>query len=131
MASTPYHRQPVHLDTYKATSSRSSWWRDPDRDSLPKSRPYAFLVPPTSPWNRLGRDMIGVHTHFGSVISPTLISPERYEWLYVAHSRLPQAEAFTQDLLKLLARYHPRAKSLNPLGRKLKLANHWANMPTL
>ncbi len=27
--------------------------------------------------------------------------------------------------------YHPRAKSLNPQGRKLKLANHWATMPTL
>jgi len=39
--------------------------------------------------------------------------------------------AKTQYLFKLLARYQPRAKSLNPQGRKLKLANHWATMPTL
>ncbi len=25
-----------------------------------------------------------------------------------------------------MSRYHPRAKSLNPKGRSLKLANHWA-----
>ncbi len=30
---------------------------------------------------------------------------------------------FFQDLLKLLARYHPRAKSENPQGRQLKFAN--------
>ena len=46
-------------------------------------------------------------------------------------SREIQMAPFTQDLLKLLARYHMRAKSLNPQGRKLKLANHWATMPTL
>ena len=62
----------------------------------------------------MGRDMIGVHTPSGSNISPTLISPERYKWLHAAHSQKAQAEAFTQDLLKLLARYYPRAKSLNP-----------------
>ncbi len=100
-------------------------------DSIPREGPYASLVPPTSPWNRLGRDMIGVHTPSGTIISPTLISPERYKWLHLAHSQRAQPKAFTQDLLKLLARYHPRAKSLNPQGRKLKLANHWAIMPTL
>ena len=41
------------------------------------------------------------------------------------------AAGFTQDLLKLLARYHPRAKSLNPQGHKLKLVNHWATPPKL
>jgi len=49
---------------------------DPNRDSFPRSGPYASLVPPISPWNRLSRDMIGVHTPSGTVISPTLISPE-------------------------------------------------------
>ncbi len=68
---------------------------DPYKDSLSRSRPYASLVPPTSPWNRLGRDMIGVHTPSGTGISPTLIFPVRYEWLYAAHSRLTQPEAFT------------------------------------
>ena len=104
---------------------------DPDRDSTTREGPYASLVPPTSPWNRLGRDMIGVHTPSGTIISPTLISPERYKWLHAAHSQRAQPEAFTQDLLKLLARYHPRAKSMNPQGRKLKLANHWVTMPSL
>ena len=72
----------------------------------------------------MGRDIIGVHTPSGYVISPTLISHERYNWLYTAHSQRARLEAFTHDLLKLQARYHPRAKSLNPQGRKLKLANH-------
>ena len=75
--------------------------------------------------------MIGLHTPTGTVISSTLISPERYAWLYAAHSRRRLSEDFTQDLLKLLARYHPRAKSLNPQGRKLKLTNYWAIPTTL
>ena len=79
----------------------------------------------------MGRNVIGLHTHTGTVISPTLISPERHAWLYAAHSRRRPPEDFTQDLLKLLARYHPRAKSLNPQGRKLKLSNHWAIPPPL
>ena len=79
----------------------------------------------------MGRDMSGVHTPSGTVISPTLISPERYKWLHRAHSQRARPEAFAQDLLKLLARYHPTARSMNPQGRKLKLANHWATMPTL
>ncbi len=89
------------------------------------------LVIPTSPWNMMSIYIIGVHTPFGSVISPTLISSERYKWLHAAHSQRGRPAAFTQDLLKLLARYHLKAKSLNPQGRKLKLANHWATMPTL
>ena len=51
--------------------------------------------------------------------------------LHLAHSQRAKPEAFTQDLLKLLARYPPRAKSITPQGRKLKLANHWATMPTI
>jgi hypothetical protein len=27
---------------------------DPDRDSIPIARPYASMVPPTTPWNRQG-----------------------------------------------------------------------------
>jgi hypothetical protein len=79
----------------------------------------------------MDRDMIGVHTPSGSVISPTLISPERYKWLHAAYSQRARPEAVNHDLLKHLARYRPRAKSLNPKGRKLKLVNHWATMPTL
>jgi len=79
----------------------------------------------------MGRDMIGVQTPPGTVISPTLISPERYQWLHAAHSQRARPDAFTHDLFKLLARYHPRAKSLNPQGRKLELVNHWATPPIL
>ena len=104
---------------------------DPDRDSIPRAGPYASLVPPSSPWNNTARDMIGLHTPSGRVISPTLISPERYKWLHAAHSQKGTTGDFTQDLLQLLARYNPRAKSLNPQGRKLKLANHWAIPPSL
>jgi len=63
-------------------------------------------------------------------MSRTLISPERYKRLHTAHLQRTRPDAFTHDLLKLLARYHPRAKSLAPQGRKLKLANQWATMPT-
>ena len=79
----------------------------------------------------MGMDVIRVHIPFGTVISHILVFPERYEWLYVAHSRLSRPEAFTQDLLKLLARYQSKAKTLNPRGRKLKLANHWVTLPLL
>ena len=71
----------------------------------------------------MSRDMIGINLPSGMIISPTLISLERYKWLHAAHSQRAQPKAFTQDLLKLLARYHSKAKSLNPKGRKLKLAN--------
>ena len=66
---------------------------DPSRDSLPISCPYVTLVSPTSPWSRMGRNMIGVYTPSESIISSTLISPERYEWLYATHSRLAHSEA--------------------------------------
>jgi hypothetical protein len=79
----------------------------------------------------MGRRMIGLHTPNGTVISPILISLERYDWLCAVHSRGRTPEDFTQDLLKLFVRYHPRAKSLNPQGRKLNLANHWAIQPPL
>jgi hypothetical protein len=52
---------------------------DPEKVSLSRSRIYASLVPPSSPWNILGRHMIRVHTPTGAVVSLTLISPERYE----------------------------------------------------
>ncbi len=37
---------------------------NPDRDSIPKSCPYASLVPPTSPWNRMGR-VLCIHSDDG------------------------------------------------------------------
>jgi len=67
-------------------------------DSIPREEPYASLVPPTSPRNIMDRDMIGVHTPSGTIISPTLISLERYKWLHSAHSQRAQPKAFTQDL---------------------------------
>ncbi len=75
--------------------------------------------------------MVGLHNPNSTVISPALMSPEKYEWLYTAHSHDRKPEDFTHDLLKLLSRYHPRAKSLNPQGRYLKLANHYAISPSL
>ena len=104
---------------------------DPDRDSIPRPKPYTSLVPPTSPWNTHGKCMIGVYNHIGATISPTLLSLERYKWLHETHSRLHNHTDFTQDLLGLMSRYHPKAKSLNPQGRALKLANHWAIPPRL
>ena len=98
---------------------------DPDRDYIPRHGPYTFLVTLTSPWNAHGKCMIGVHIHVGAAISPTLLSPERYTRLHATHSRLHNATDFTQDLLRLMSFYHPRAKTLNPQGRSLKLANHW------
>jgi hypothetical protein len=99
---------------------------EPDKNSLSSSGPFAPLVPPSSPWNNLSKHMIGVHTPSGAVISSNLISLERYEWLHTAQSRRARPEDFLQDLIKLLARYHPRAQSLNSQGRRLKLTNHRA-----
>ena len=75
--------------------------------------------------------MIGVHSYNGAAISSTLLSLERYKWLHMTHSRLHNNTDFTQDLLRLMPRYHPKAKSLNPQIRPLKLANHWAIPPHL
>ncbi len=96
---------------------------DPDRDSLPGKGPYASLVPPTSPWNTLGTYMIGIHNPSGGAVSPTLISPQRHAWLHATHSRLNLGTDFLQDLQSLMLRYHPRAETLNPQGRKYKPAN--------
>jgi hypothetical protein len=63
-------------------------------------------------------------------ISSTLSSPGRYAYLQAAHSRLIHITIFTRDHIKLVPRYYPRAKSSNPQGRTLTLANHWA-IPTL
>ena len=75
--------------------------------------------------------MIGVHNPFGAATSPTLISPQRYAWLHAAHSRLNQDTDFLQDLQSLMLRYHPRASTVNPQGRKYKPANQWATPPEL
>ena len=74
---------------------------------------------------------MGVHSHNEAAISPTLLSPERYKWLHETHSRLHKTTVFTQDILRLMARYHPKTKSLNSQGRSLKLANHWTIPPRL
>ena len=70
----------------------------------------------------MDRDMIGVHTPLGTVISPTLISSERYKWIHMAHSQRARLEAFTHDLLELLARYHPLVTR-----ETLKRAFKWLN----
>jgi len=45
--------------------------------------------------------------------------------------RLHNHTDFTKDLLGLMSRNHPKVKILDPQGRKLKLANHWAIPPRL
>ena len=75
--------------------------------------------------------MIGVHNSNGAATSPTLISPQRYDWLHAAHTRLNQGTDFLKDLQSLMLRYHPRAGTINPQGRKYKQANQWATPPTL
>ena len=79
----------------------------------------------------MGANMIGVHNSNGAATSPTLISPRRYEWLHAAHTRLNQGTDFLKDLQCLMLRYHPRAGTVNPQGRKYKIANQWATPPTL
>ena len=102
---------------------------DPDRNSIPRPKPYTSLVQPTSPLNTHGKCMIGVHSHTWTAISPTLLSPERYKRLHETHSRLHNHTDFPQNHLGLMSRYHPKAKTLNPQDRKLKIANPWAILP--
>ena len=104
---------------------------DPGRDSIPREGPYVSLVPSTSPLNTLGTNMIGVHNSNGATTSPTLISPQRCEWLYAAHARLNHGTNFLHDLLSLMLRHHPRAETINPQGRRYKPSNQWATLPTL
>jgi len=99
---------------------------DPYRDSIPILGPYTSLVPPTSPWNTHGKCIIGIRRYTGAAIPPTLLYHERYKWLYATHSRIHKNTEFTQDLLRIMSRYNPKAKFLNPQGRSLKLANHYA-----
>ena len=42
--------------------------------------------------------MIGVHNANGTASSPTLISQQRYEWIYAAHARMNQGTDFLQNL---------------------------------
>jgi hypothetical protein len=74
--------------------------------------------------------MIGVHNSHEAATSPTLISPQRYDWLHAAHTRLNQGTDFLKDLQSLMLRYHPRAGTINPQGRKYKPANQWSTPPT-
>jgi hypothetical protein len=60
---------------------------NPDKDSLPRSGFYASRVPPSSPRNKLGRDMIGIHFSTRRIVSPTPISLERYAGLHTAYSQ--------------------------------------------
>jgi len=99
---------------------------DTDRDSIPRPGPYTSLAPPTFPWNNLGKCIIIVHNQSRTTSFPTLLSPERYKWLHGTPSRHHNTTDFTQNLLRLMSRYHPRAKFFIPQSRSLKLANHWA-----
>ena len=75
--------------------------------------------------------MIGVHNSNGVAISPTFISLQRYKWLYAAHVRLNHGTDFFQDLKSLMLRYQPRTETINPQGKRYKIANQWATLPTL
>jgi hypothetical protein len=75
--------------------------------------------------------MIGIHNPSGAATSPTLISPQRYAWLHAAHAHLNKGINFLHDLRSIMLRYHPRAATLNPQGRKYKTANQWATPPAL
>jgi hypothetical protein len=75
--------------------------------------------------------MIGVYNSNGAGTSPTLISPQGYEWFYAAHARLNNGTDFLSDLQSLLLRYHPRAETINPEDMRYKPANQWGTLPTL
>ena len=99
---------------------------DPDRDSLNRDATYTSLVPPNTSWNKRNAHMIGVHHPTGAAISPTLLSQERYAWLYSQHCKHTSSTDFVTDLAHLMQRYHPRTKRLNPQGARSKTTNQWA-----
>jgi hypothetical protein len=70
--------------------------------------------------------MIGVHHPTGAAVSPTLLSTERYTWLYSQHCKHSSSTNFINDLTHLVQRYHPRTKRLNPQGTLSKITNQWA-----
>jgi hypothetical protein len=67
-----------------------------------------------------------VHLPSGATASPTLLSPERYKWLYTQHTKHSTTTNFTQELTKLLQRYHPVTTRLTPQGTTFKIANQRA-----
>jgi hypothetical protein len=70
--------------------------------------------------------IIGVHHSSGAAVSPTLLSTERYTWLYSQHCKHTSSAIFAADLTHLMHIYHPRTKLLNPQGIVSKIANQWA-----
>ncbi len=70
--------------------------------------------------------MIGVHHPIGAAVSTTLLSTERYAWLYSQHCKHTSSTDFISDLTHLMQRYHPRTKRLNLQCIPSKIANQWA-----
>ncbi len=70
--------------------------------------------------------MIGVHNHTGAAVPPTLLSAERYAWLYSQHRKHTSSTDFITYLTHLMQRYHPRTKRLNPQGSVSKITNQMA-----
>jgi len=107
---TPHRPPPLanrdgRITTFSKLSRKKATRKGtPPRDPTPEPKPYTSLVPPTSPWNTYDKAMIGFHSHTGVAISPTLLFPERYQWLYETQSRLHNQTDFTQDLLGLMSR---------------------------
>ena len=104
---------------------------NPDGDAPPTGSLTAMLIPYNTSINSTNHPAISLHSPDGRLLSPKLLTPERYTWLYNqfrTHSNTPD-EQFLPSLASLLHRYHPRSETLNPQGRKLNLCNHWA-LPT-
>ena len=97
---------------------------NPSLDIHPTGKYAANSVPALNPVEQ-GR--VSIHDPDGRAVSPYCLSLDRYQWLWAQHRRHapPQAD-FHQDLARLLRRYHPRAKTVNPQGACLDLKNHWS-----
>ena len=73
--------------------------------------------------------MISLHYPDGTIVSPKLLSQERFDWLslqYHIHAPPYSSPPFLEALCSLLLRYHPLAATSSPKGWRLNQRHHMA-----
>ena len=120
----PRPTPPAHCPSLSSRTILEATELNPNLDIDPTGEYTANLVPDQ---NQQEQGRVSIHDPSGRAVSPYCLSLQRYLWLRAQHDRhAPPLADVHQDLARLLRRYHPRAKTLNPQGAELDLKNHWS-----
>ena len=125
--SPPLPRKPEISDNLYISCEET----DPDRDMSPRPAAFTALVPPHTTCNPHHLPLISCHAASGSIISPILLTPDRYNWLFRQHFLNAPDRPFMDDLCALLSRYHPKSKHAICGSRKYNPSNQWCLPPPL